>query len=212
MKKKQIILIGGGGHCKSCIEVIESTNEFEIAGIVDLKENVGKKILGYEIFAHDENLPELKRIYDFALITVGQIKNFQLRKTLFQNAQKIGFNFPTIKASTAYISNSATIGEGTIVMHHAFVNTNAKIGINNILNTKCIVEHDVNIGNHNHISTGTIVNGSVNIGHYNFIGSNSVIINDISINDLTTVGANSTINKNLKHKGTYIGSPIKKKL
>ena len=33
--KKNIILIGGGGHCKSCIDVIEAEDKFEIAGIVD---------------------------------------------------------------------------------------------------------------------------------------------------------------------------------
>ena len=30
MNKKKIILIGGGGHCKSCIDVIESNNMFDI--------------------------------------------------------------------------------------------------------------------------------------------------------------------------------------
>ena len=31
--KKKIILIGGGGHCKSCIDVIEGENKFEIANL-----------------------------------------------------------------------------------------------------------------------------------------------------------------------------------
>jgi len=39
---KKIILIGGGGHCKVVIDTILSTNEFEIIGILDLEENVGK--------------------------------------------------------------------------------------------------------------------------------------------------------------------------
>ena len=50
MKKKGIILLGAGGHCKSCIEVIESTGEFEIEGIL----NRGKEIdnvLGYPVLA-----------------------------------------------------------------------------------------------------------------------------------------------------------------
>lgn len=34
--KEQIILIGGGGHCKSCIDVIEQEGKYQIAGIVDL--------------------------------------------------------------------------------------------------------------------------------------------------------------------------------
>ena len=47
MSKKEIILIGGGGHCKSCIDVIESTNDFSIAGIIDSKDKIGDSILGY---------------------------------------------------------------------------------------------------------------------------------------------------------------------
>ena len=42
---KKIILIGAGGHCKSCIDVIEEEKKFEIVGIID---NFRKKsIFGY---------------------------------------------------------------------------------------------------------------------------------------------------------------------
>jgi len=34
---EDIILIGGGGHCRSVIDVIESENKFLIRGIVDQK-------------------------------------------------------------------------------------------------------------------------------------------------------------------------------
>jgi len=33
---KPIILIGGGGHCLSCIDVIEQTGLYQIIGILDL--------------------------------------------------------------------------------------------------------------------------------------------------------------------------------
>ena len=52
MNKKQIILIGGGGHCKSCIDVIESTNEFSIAGIVDTKDKIGTSYNTFISFPH----------------------------------------------------------------------------------------------------------------------------------------------------------------
>ena len=32
--KEKIILIGGGGHCKSCIDVIEAQGRFQIMAIV----------------------------------------------------------------------------------------------------------------------------------------------------------------------------------
>ena len=55
---KDIILIGGGGHCRSVIDVIELVNEFRIIGIIDREENIGKDILGYPIIAPDNELPD----------------------------------------------------------------------------------------------------------------------------------------------------------
>ncbi len=42
MNKPNIILIGGGGHCKACIDVIEQENKYTIAGIIDVPEKVGQ--------------------------------------------------------------------------------------------------------------------------------------------------------------------------
>ncbi len=44
--KPRIVLIGGGGHCKSCIDVIEQEDKYSIAGIVDVMEKLHQKILG----------------------------------------------------------------------------------------------------------------------------------------------------------------------
>ena len=62
--KNDIILIGGGGHCKSCIDVIEQESVYSIAGIVDLPEKKGENILGYEIFANDDDISELANKYE----------------------------------------------------------------------------------------------------------------------------------------------------
>ena len=45
---KKIILVGGGGHCKSVIDVIEQEGKFKIAGIIDRPNLLGSKILGYK--------------------------------------------------------------------------------------------------------------------------------------------------------------------
>jgi len=210
MRKKQIILIGGGGHCKSCIEVIESANEYEIAGIVDANDKIGTSILGYKIFACDDDLEELKKQYNYALITVGQINSVTLRKNLFAKAKKIGFKLPIIIASTAYVSKHSKIGEGTIIMHQALVNANVAIGINNIINTKALIEHDTKIGNFNHISTNAILNGDVTVGNDCFVGSNTTFVNGISISDNVVIGLNSVVNKNINESGVYVGNPARK--
>lgn len=58
--KKNIILIGGGGHCKSCIEVIESTGKYNIVGVLDLPSELGKKILNYEVIGNDDDYLKYK--------------------------------------------------------------------------------------------------------------------------------------------------------
>ncbi len=210
MSKNKIILIGGGGHCKSCIEVIESTNQYEIAGIIDTAEKVGERILGYPIIGSDEDLEEIRKNHDIALVTVGQIKSAAIRIKLFEKIKALNFKLPTIIAATAHVSKHASIGKGTIIMHQAMINADVTIGNNCIINTKVLIEHDTHVGNHSHISTASILNGNVRVGNECFIGSNSTFVNGIATVDNVFVGINSVVNKNLKDAGIYVGNPIRK--
>ena len=62
MKRKNIILIGAGGHATSCIDVIEATNKYKIIGLVDKKEKNYLKIGNkkYKIFNEKEILANKK--------------------------------------------------------------------------------------------------------------------------------------------------------
>ena len=126
--KKEIILIGGGGHCKSCIDVIESEAKYIIAGIIDKKELVGQQILGYEVIGTDDDLKKLFDQYKYALISVGQIKSNHIRLALFKKLREIGYILPVITSPLAYVSKHSYIDEGTILMHHVLVNADVRIG------------------------------------------------------------------------------------
>ena len=201
----KLILIGGGGHCKSVIEAAESAG-FQILGVLDLPEEVGKKILSTKVIGTDEDIPAYVDKADF-VITVGSIKDPSSRIKLYNKVKEAGGELATIIASTAYVSKYATIGKGTVVLHQAFVNAGAKIGNNVILNTATNIEHDAVIGDHCHISTGTMVNGGCRVGERCFIGSQSVLANCISIGDDIIVGAGSFVRKSITEKGVYSGNP-----
>ena len=170
---KEIVLIGGGGHCESCIDVIEQEGTYEIVGIVDKKELIGKKVLNYEVFATDEDLPLLAKKYRYVLITIGQIGSPEIRRKIYNLVKGLGFELPVVKSPLAYVSKYAEIGEGTIIMHGAIVNAGARIGKNCIINSKALIEHGAVIGDFSHISTGVIINGGVVVGQDCFLGSNS---------------------------------------
>ena len=191
----KIILIGGGGHCKSCIDVIEQTGKYRIAGIVDVSEKLHQKILDYEIIATDEDLPRLVNEYENFLITLGQIKSPDKRIRIFQTLKKSGAKLPVIISPLAYVSKHAKIGDGTIIMHYALINAGAKIGSNCIINSKALIEHDAIIGDHCHIATGAIINGGVKVGRGTFFGSNAVCKEYIEIGENAVIGCGAKITK-----------------
>jgi len=202
---KPLILIGGGGHCKSVIEAAESAG-YSILGVLDMPDDVGKEILSTKVIGTDDDISSYVDKAEF-VITVGFIKNPAIRIKLYNKVKEAGGKLATIVASTAHVSKYATIGEGTVVMHHAFVNAGAKVGNNVILNTFTNIEHDAVIGDQCHISTGTMVNGDCKVGANCFIGSQSVLANGITIGDDIIVGAGSLVRKSISVKGIYSGNP-----
>jgi sugar O-acyltransferase (sialic acid O-acetyltransferase NeuD family) len=194
----KILLIGAGGHARSCIDVLEEENQFEIAGLIEKGESISNESLGYPVIGTDDDLKVLRQQYKNALITVGQIKIPKIRIKLYQLLKELDFTLPVIVSSQAYVSKHAQIGEGSIIMHGVIINANAKIGNNCIINNRALIEHDAIIGNHSHIATGAIVNGGVSVGSESFIGSGVVTKQYISIGNNCSVGAGVTLKSDVK--------------
>ena len=208
--KDSLVLIGGGGHCKSCIDVIESEGRFAIAGILDIPERQGEEIAGYPVIGVDDDIPVLAKTHRHFFITMGHIKSPGFRIKMFDYLKTLDVEIPFIVSPHAHVSSSAKLGEGTIVMHNALVNSEAVVGSNCILNSGCLVEHETIVGDHCHISTMAVLNGQCRIGNRCFIGSSTVLGNNISINDDILVSAGSLVLRNLEKPGTYIGNPLRK--
>ena len=190
---KNIILIGGGGHCKSVIDVIEQEDKFKIAGIIDNPELLNTEILGYPVIGNDDDLATLAKRYKYALITVGQIKSSLLRVRLFNLATKAGFTLASIISPNAYVSKYASIGNGVVIMHHAIVNASVSIGDNCIINSKALIEHDCLISKHCHISTNATINGGVTVESGCFVGSSATTKELITISENSFIKAGSLI-------------------
>lgn len=189
----KIILIGGGGHCKSVIDVIEKEAKFEVAGIIDKPELLGTKVLEYSVIGNDSDLKSLAKKYKYAFITVGQIKSPSLRIKLFDLAKEVGFSIPFIISPYSHVSKYSKIGNGTIIMHNATINVDTFIGENCIINTKALIEHDCSISSHCHISTNAIINGGVKVGSGSFIGSSVTTKDNIIIKENSFIKAGSLV-------------------
>ncbi len=205
---KNLILIGGGGHCKSVIDVAESAG-YTILGILDRSIPVGETVLGYKVLGNDDLIEPYLDKAEF-IVTVGQIKSPAIRIRLNMMVKNAGGKLATVIAPTAHVSKYATIGEGTVVMHQAVVNAGARIGVGCILNTFANIEHDVILGNFCHISTGAMVNGEAEVGEGTFIGSQSVVNQCVKVCNMTVVASGSVVHKDITEAGVYAGNPIKR--
>jgi sugar O-acyltransferase (sialic acid O-acetyltransferase NeuD family) len=212
MTDKNLILVGGGGHCKSVIDVAEGAG-YSVKGILDLAENIGKRVLNYTIDGTDEYISKFVKNH-FFVVTVGQIENPTIRIKLHEKIKAAGGQLATIIATTAHVSKYALIGEGSVVMHYAVVNADAVVGKGCIINTFANIEHDVEIGDFCHISTGVMVNGNCKVGGGSFIGSQAVLANGLEIADGCIISAGSMVRKSIVEKGVYAGNPaeLKKRL
>lgn len=205
MAKNNLILIGGGGHAKACIDVINSTDDYHIIGYIDKKETIDNK---YKIpyLGDDSKIESFLHQASF-IITIGQIKSASIRIKLFNYLNSLNADIATIISKHAVVSKYANVGRGTIVMHAAIVQADVTIGENCIINDRALIEHDVEIGSNCHISTGAILNGDVKIGNETFVGSGATIKHGLKIGDSVVIGFGSVIKEDVINNQTWVGNP-----
>lgn len=201
-----LVLIGGGGHCKSVLDSLYTNNQYDNIVILDAQLKKNSTIMGVQVFGGDESLAYLyKHGYKNAFISVGSIKTCEIRKKIYSNAKNIGFNFPSIIDSTAAVSDFSKISQGVFVGKNAVINAGAIIDSFSIINSGSIVEHDCKIGEFCHVSVGAVLCGNVMVGNESFIGANSTIIQGKVIGKNTVIGAGSQILHNVPDGNTVYG-------
>lgn len=195
MKKKNIYILGAGGHAKVCVDVIESTKKFNILSLIDKKK--GKKLFNYKVISEYDFVKKKNKTKNL-LIGIGQIKNVDIRKKIFKFYKKLGYKFPNIISKYSYVSKRSSLGEGILICHGVVINPSSKIDSYCIINSQSLIEHDVEVGKYCHISTRSVINGGVSIGDNTFIGSGAIIQQGVQIGNNCLIGAGVIIKKDIK--------------
>ena len=207
---KQIVLVGGGGHCSVVIDILARVEGYQVVGIADRRERVGDLVSGTEIRYTDGDLPDLPRSgVEYALVCVGTTSSKRLRKRLFDCIEACGYRLPTVVDPNAVIMRGVSIGDGTVVMPGAVVGTYARIGCNCIINTGAVVEHDCVVHDHVHVAPGAVLSGSVEVGENTFVGAGSCVIQSVRIGSDTTVGAGAVVVSPLPNSVVAYGNPAR---
>lgn len=204
----RLLLIGGGGHCRSILDCVLSMGVYGKIGIID--NDCSASALGIPVVGTDDDLPHLKKDgWTNAFISVGSIGSTALRRRLYKMVKELGFAVPNVVDPSAIMARDVEMAEGVFVGKYAVVNTGAQVGTCAILNTGSIVEHDCQIGAFAHISPGTTVCGHVVIGDDSHIGAASVVRQGLEIGHGSIIGAGSVVVKNVPDSVKAFGNPCK---
>ncbi|MEU2348283.1 acetyltransferase [Modestobacter sp. NPDC049651] len=108
---------------------------------------------------------------------------------------------------SALVAASATIGEGTVVLHGAVVQPNARIGRHVLVNTAASVDHDCVVEDYAHVSPHATLCGHVRIGEGTHVGAGAVLIPKVTVGRWCRIGAGAVVVRDVPDHCTVVGNP-----
>lgn len=157
--KQTIIILGAGSFGKVVADVA--------------------KQLGYEpIFLDDKSPLAIGPISDYIKFDSPMfpaIGNNELRLEFCQMLKQSNKNLVSLIHPTAYISPTAKLGNGVIVMPKAIINTNCIIRNGVIVNCGAIIDYDTVVEDGCHIGLGAVINGHNYIAKYSKVETGIIV-------------------------------------
>ena len=206
---KKLLLIGGGGHCRSVLDSVRAAGIYDEFGIIDFAEG---GCAGVPVIGRDEDIPRLVREgWTDGIITVGSAGNTGIRRRLYAmlKEQDCGLRLPAVIDPAAAVSAGAEIREGAFIGKRAVVNTGAVIGECAIINSGAIIEHDCRIGALAHVSPGAVCCGQVQVGEGAHIGAGSAVRQLVRIGERAVIGIGSVVIRDIPAGATAYGNPCR---
>ncbi len=154
----------------------------------------------------DQRLAQLREQGYAAFVAVGSNR---LRRKLSNKLDQLGMPLATIISSQAWISPSASVGEGTVVMPGAILGAETRVGRGAIINTASSIDHDGNIGDYVHIAPGVHLAGCVTVGEASFLGVGACVIPERSIGSGSTIGAGAVVVRDVPDNQVWVGCPAR---
>lgn len=199
-----LLVFGGGGHGKVVAETAEAIGGFEPIRFLDDR---------FAQLDGDRRWPVLdpggyadRFAGSAAVVGIG---NAGRRLELLAELTAAGFALPVLCHPTAWISPSATLGDGTVVFAGAVIQADARLGRGVIVNTLAGVDHDCVLADGVHVCPGAHLGGNVTVGEGSWLGIGCSVKHGVRIGRNVTVGAGATVIGDVADGLTVGGCPAR---
>lgn len=211
-KLEKIVLIGGGGHAKVAVDILNRMNKYEIVGVIVDKSDDKTEFLGYPVFQGDEKLKDfyIKGIYK-AVIGVGGYRDNDLRKRIYELLKSLNFEPINVIDPSAIISKSVRYGEGNVIFPGVILNTDVVLGNNIIVATGATIDHETIIEDNVLISAGVTIGGYCKIKEGSLVALGAKIISGVEIGKNSLIAAGAVVIESVQDSKKVYGIPAKVK-
>ena len=206
----RLVGLGAGGHAKSVLEAALSSGRFEAVALADDDPaRVGGEVLGVPVVGADKLARLRAEGVEHAFLGIGAVGDNAPRRRAFDRLLDAGFELAAIVHAAAYVSSSARLGRGVVVLAGAVVNADASIDDNVIVNTGAIVEHDCRIGADAHIAPGVTVGGHTVVGDGAHVGIGATILQGLQVGKGALVAAGAVVVGDVPDGASVAGVPAR---
>ena len=198
-----IVIVGNSGHASSVSEAASSQG-FEVDCFVDTSEYTAEGDFASLFSA-------LKKI-DFSSTSLAMgLGTNHLRSMAFERIHSMfpEARFPVVIHSSAWVSPTASLGRGAVVLAQASVGSGSTLGVGALINTGASLDHDSTLGDFASLGPGARTGGNTLIGPRTMLGLQAGILQGRTIGEDTVVGAHSLVIEDIPPLSVAIGTPCR---
>lgn len=207
---REVLILGSGGTTTDVAETLATPaySNYRLLGCLDDdpskqgNEVGGVPVLGGLALAHDYPQAQL-------VLALGSPRSFGLRLPLLKQLGLTGRSFLTVVHPTAWVSPTASLGQGCIVFAFTQISNHAVLEDHVILLSHCAINHDAVMGSGSICASSVTVSGGTRIGRGCYLGAGSVLRDGVIVSDGVLVGAGAVVVSDLPGPGVFAGNPAR---
>ncbi|MBP6976357.1 acetyltransferase [Candidatus Dojkabacteria bacterium] len=203
---KDIYIFGAGTMSNTYIDIIESTQEYKIVGLIDDRYPQLTEAYGFKVVGNTESIKDMDIEYMAVCIGDNNVREIVVNKIKDINPN---ITFPSLVHRSAYVSPNAQLGEGVVIRANVTIDRGCVLEKFTWVGANSVIPHNSILEEYSSVSAGVNVGGEFRLGKYSYMGIGSTAKHCITVGENTVIGAGSVVLESIPNNTTAYGIPCK---